>query len=456
MDLCSLGAVEIAARYRSRELSPVEVIHAVADRVRETQPLLNAFTTTCLETALDDAARWEKAFAEGRPAAILSGVPYAAKDLFDTAGIRTTSGSALDHDRVPSRDAPTVARLRRAGAILVGKTGTHEFGWGITCANPHFGPVRNPWDPRLSSGGSSGGSAAAVAAGCVPIALGSDTGGSVRIPAAFCGVMGFKPTHGRIDSTGLTPLAPSLDHPGALARDPADLCTLFAAMDDSAPPDGPGLLDGIRVVVARGLHPVALGPAQERALATATGVLAQLGARVREVRGPDLTGMLDAFGVIQRAEALAAHIAAGRVPTMVDGYGPDVRARMAAAQLVTLDDYREATLVRERLRSEIGRLLERADMLLSVVAPCGPPEVGSDFVMHLGHERALRDVVMPTTAPQDLLGVPACALPAGLDDSGMPIGVQLTARAWRDEQLLGWTWALAEALPGLQGRPVAG
>src|SRR5262249_45154991 len=216
-----LSAGELLQGYRDRRFSPAEVVEALAARIEELDPSLGAFTTLCLERALDEARVAEQQYARGEPAGPLAGVPFGVKDLFDSAGVRTTYGSPMFADHGPAVDAEAVRRARAAGAIMIGKTQTHEFAWGITSVNLLMGSSRNPWSQRLMSGGSSGGSAVALAAELVPIALGSDTGGSIRVPSAFCGSVGLKPTYGRISAAGVFSLAPSLRHPRPMAPAPA-------------------------------------------------------------------------------------------------------------------------------------------------------------------------------------------------------------------------------------------
>lgn len=222
---------DFARGYRRRLYSPVEVVRALS-RNRSLNPELNAFTTLALDAAASSAKACEQALMRGDERPLL-GVPIAIKDMIDTAGLRTTYGSSMFANHIPSVDAVVVHNLKQAGAIVLGKSATHEFAWGFTTDNPHFGPTRNPWNSERVAGGSSGGSAAAVAAGMVPIAIGTDTGGSIRIPSAFCGVAGLKPTYERVSRSGVFPLARTLDHVGPIARDPADLQLLLAAMQGS-------------------------------------------------------------------------------------------------------------------------------------------------------------------------------------------------------------------------------
>jgi aspartyl-tRNA(Asn)/glutamyl-tRNA(Gln) amidotransferase subunit A len=289
-DVAYLTAAELLERFARRDLSPVEVVRALVERIAALDPGLRAITTLDADGALESARAAERRHAEGRPRA-LDGVPVLVKDIFDTASVRTTYGSAMFAEHRPATDAAAVERLHAAGAVVLGKSTTHEFAWGITSASEAFGPVRNPWSPDRVPGGSSGGSGAALAAGFAPLALGSDTAGSIRIPAAFCGVVGLKPTYAAVDERGVFPLAPSLDHVGPMARTAQDAALLLGALTGEPPAAATSdRLDGLRVGVCPDLDQVALGPDAERARADAARALEDLGATVAEVRAPDPRG----------------------------------------------------------------------------------------------------------------------------------------------------------------------
>ncbi len=236
-DLAGYDLLGLAVLLRTRQLSPVELTEACLERIQAVNPTINVFLTVTAELARREARTAEARIMRGDYLGPLHGIPYAAKDLLCTKGIRTSCASRILADFVPDFDATVVERLRAAGAILVGKTHLHEFAFGLTNLNPHYGPARNPWDPARITGGSSGGSAAAVAASCVPLALGSDTGGSIRIPAALCGVTGLKPTYGRVSKHGVFPLAWSLDHVGPLAKTAADAAAALAVLAGADPRD---------------------------------------------------------------------------------------------------------------------------------------------------------------------------------------------------------------------------
>jgi aspartyl-tRNA(Asn)/glutamyl-tRNA(Gln) amidotransferase subunit A len=453
----ALSALELLDAYRRRTLSPVEVIEALAARIEELDPALGAFTTLCLDRARAEATRAEAQYARGEAAGPLAGLPLGVKDLFDTAGIRTTYGSPMFSDHVPAADAEAVRRARSAGAILLGKTQTHEFAWGITSVNELMGTSRNPWAPDRMSGGSSGGSAVALATGMVPLALGSDTGGSIRVPSSFCGTVGFKPSYGRIPSAGLFPLAPSLDHPGPMARTPADAALLFGVLVDEIADDGalgPGVADlrGTRIGLCDDLHLVPLAPEVQDAFDAAVDTAAGLGAQLVEVALPEAAGAYAAFGAVQRCEALRTHTRAGLFPARREEYGSDVLGRLELATATTLTDYLDGTIRREKLRAGFHRIFDHVDLVITPVTAGRPAPIGEERVMHLGEEIEFRELVMSYTTPQDLAGLPACTVRAGFDSLGVPTAVQLTGPAWGERRVLDAAQALFEATAEVQKR----
>jgi aspartyl-tRNA(Asn)/glutamyl-tRNA(Gln) amidotransferase subunit A len=449
----SLSAAELLDGYRSGALSPLEVVEASLARIAALDAELGAVPTLCAERAREEAAACERAYRDGRPQGPLAGVPFVVKDLFDSAGVPTAYGSPMFAGHTPSADATVVSNVRAAGAIMLGKSQTHEFAWGITSVNTLMGTSHNPWDPVRISGGSSGGSAVALAAHYVPIAIGSDTGGSIRVPSGYCGTVGFKPSYGRLSTEGVWPLARSLDHPGSMARSPADAALLLGAMEAAvARPAPPAELSGRTVGICPDLHLVPLAPDVQAVFDEAVRTVESLGARIEELPLPDAAAIYPAFAVIQRAEALRTHTEAGLYPSRADEYGPDVRGRLELAEQVTLHDYLEATVTRERARASMAALLERVDVLLTPVAACSPPPIGDERVMHAGRGREFRDLVMPYTVPQDLLGLPACAVRAGFDELGIPVGVQFSGRRWGDLHVLAAARAFADATPEVQGR----
>lgn len=451
-ELTFLSAGELLDGYRSRVISPVEVLDSLAARIDEHNPRLMAFTTLCLDRAREEARAADSAYRRGEAAGSLSGVPIGAKDLFDTAEVRTTYGSPMFVDHVPAADAEAVRLVREAGAILIGKTQTHEFAWGITSVNELMGTSRNPWALDRVSGGSSGGSAVALAARLVPLALGSDTGGSIRVPSNFCGIVGLKPTYGRISTAGIFPLARSLDHPGPMARTPADATRLFRVLADDHEGDAERepTLERVRIGVCPDLHAVSLAPEIQAAFEAACDAARARGAQLIEVALPEAVDAYSNFGVIQRCEALFTHEQAGLFPARRGEYGHDVFDRLELAQTMTLPDYLQSTVWRELLRAGFQRVFEQVDLLVTPVSAGSPPTIGEERVEHLGQEIDFRELVMSYTVLQDLIGLPACTVRAGFDGLGVPTAVQLTGPPRSEWRVLSAAQALFDATKDVQ------
>jgi len=464
-DLAYLGADALLREFAARRLSPVEVLDALAARVEAVDGGLGGFTALCLERARAEARASEAAWTQGRARA-LEGVPFGVKDLFDSEGVRTAYGSPMFAAHVPERDAEAVRRARAAGAILVGKTQTHEFAWGITSVNEAMGSARNPWAPERFAGGSSGGSAVVLAAGEVPLAVGSDTGGSIRVPSAFCGVVGLKPTYGRISAAGAWPLARSLDHPGPMARTPADAALLLEAIggvDEADPATADVPLGDVQGGLGAGLSGLVVGLCPELELVPLAGdvreifdrtvrTLEDAGARLVAVRFPEAELVFPTFRTIQAAEALDTHRRAGLYPARRDEYGEDVLARLDAATEITLEQFLAASAERQRVRAGFERLFGGCDVLLTPVGAGPPLPIGEETVVHDGRELTFRELVMTYTTPQDLVGLPACSVRAGFDSLGIPVGVQFTAPPWQEARVLRAAQGLFDATPELQSR----
>ncbi len=464
-ELHELGARELLDEFRAKRASPVEALDSVASRIESVDRIIGGFTELCVERAREEARSAEASWAGGRPRP-LEGIPLGAKDLFDSEGVRTAYGSPMFASHVPARDAEAVRRARAAGAILIGKTQTHEFAWGITSVNELMGSTHNPWALDRVSGGSSGGSAVALAAGEVPLALGSDTGGSIRVPSAFCGTVGLKPTYGRISCGGVWPLARSLDHPGPMARSPADAALLLAAVagvDPADPATADVPLGDVEADLSRGVSGLAIGtspdlelvelaPDVRSVLDDARRVLESGGARLVELAVPEAEIVYPAFGVIQRAEALDAHRRAGLFPARRAEYGADVLGRLESATEVTLESYLAASADRQRVRAAFARAFGECDLLLTPVSAGSPLPIGDETVEHGGREVTFRELVMSYTTPQDLVGLPACAVRAGFDALGVPVGLQLTGPPWSEALVLRAAQAFYDATPAIQSR----
>jgi aspartyl-tRNA(Asn)/glutamyl-tRNA(Gln) amidotransferase subunit A len=465
-ELTALSAVELRDGYRGREISPVDVIETCAERIAQLDDGLAAFNALCLDRARTEAKAAEQGFARGDNLGLLTGIPFGVKDLFDTEGVITTYGSPMFSDHVPAEDAEVVRRARAAGGILVGKTQTHEFAWGISSVNTLLRTSRNPWARDRISGGSSGGSAVALASNQVPLAIGSDTGGSIRVPSSFCGTVGFKPTYGRVSLAGAWPLAHSLDHPGPMARTPADAALLLEAIAGYDPGDastedmalgdlekalGHGL-SGLRVGLCSDLHPIPLAPDVAAVFAAAVRTTRGLAADVGEIDLAEAATVFETFGATQRAEALFTHREAGLFPTRANEYGPDVRARLELAASEGTVEYLRAAAERQRLRAGFARAFREVDLILTPISAGPPCLIGEELVEHLDAPIEFRRLVMSNTVPQDLAGLPTCAVRAGFDDLGIPVGVQFTGPPWADARVLGAAAAFWSATADIQSR----
>jgi aspartyl-tRNA(Asn)/glutamyl-tRNA(Gln) amidotransferase subunit A len=420
---------QLLDRYRDGTLRPSEAVERFRDRWRARQEIVGAFTATRWEEALREAVRADRGYRRGQPRP-LAGVPVAIKDLIDTSDCVTAYGSPLFAGHRPARDAEVVGALRRAGAIVVGKTVTHEFAWGITSLSPHGTRCRNPLDPERIAGGSSGGSAAAVADGQVPAAIGTDTAGSIRIPAALCGVSGFKPSFGALDTRGCWPLAPSLDHVGVIVEDPFDAALLTAAI--------------------RGMPSASLGPGASRVAVASDLPMADqdaLGAAgVELVEGAPLEAdrAYMALGTIQAFEALAVHRAAGLYPARRDHYGADVRRRLDRAAEVPESAYEEALAARSDLRRHLAASFAGAEVLVTPMPSIDPPRV-ADFTRD--DEDRFRAVLIPACATQSLHGLPSFVLSPS-SDRRFSASLQITGRRGRDQLVLETAAALVRRQVG--------
>ncbi len=441
---------DLARSVRGKEVSPVAVVQAFLDRIAARDGTLRAYVTVCADAALAAAREAEATIVAGREVGRLHGVPLALKDLFDTAGVRTTGGSTILGDRVPAADATVVARLAAAGAIVLGKLNMHEFAYGPEGLNEHYGHARNPWDAATHriAGGSSSGSGVAVAAGLAPAALGSDTGGSIRIPAALCGITGLKPTYGRVSRAGVLPLAWSMDHAGPMARTAADCALLLRAMAGYDPADPStsvvpvadypaaltGEVTGLRIGLLGKHFLAAAAPEVREAVERAARLLERLGARVDEVHLETVTHVPAASFAIVASEALAYH--ARWLRERPGDYQADVRERLQAGAFVTGLHYVRGQQVRALVRREVDEALARRDLLLAPTTPVAATVLGQTETVVGDTAVDVRSALIRFTRPFNLSGHPACSVPCGFTAGGLPIGMQLVGRAFDEATVL--------------------
>jgi aspartyl-tRNA(Asn)/glutamyl-tRNA(Gln) amidotransferase subunit A len=440
-ELHRLSFEEIATRIRDRAVSAEETVRATLDRIERLEPQVGAFITVTGDAALAAARAADRAIAKdarGR----LRGVPIGLKDLFDTGGVRTTAGSKFFADRVPTEDAVVVTRLLEEGAIVIGKTNLHEWAFGVTTQNPHFGPTRNPWDLSRIPGGSSGGSGAAVAAGLCYGALGSDTGGSIRIPASLCGIVGLKPTFGRVSVRGSVPLAWSLDHAGPMARTVRDAALLYAAIagyDADDPTSVEREVDDPLAQIDAGVRGLRLGlprqhffsgtePEIAGAVREVARVLEREGAIVEEIDLPRTDELLPTQTAIIGTEAAAFH--RDRMRERPGDFGADVLARLRRGERVTGAEYVLARRTQLEIRHAWTRVLrDYAGVLTPTTAVAAPPAEGEDALAQAARLTA-------RTSPFNLTGLPAISIPCGLTSEGLPIGLQIASGPWMESTIL--------------------
>jgi aspartyl-tRNA(Asn)/glutamyl-tRNA(Gln) amidotransferase subunit A len=431
---------ELGRRYRAKEVSPVEVVTTLLARIERLEPTLHSFITLTKDRALTEARAAESAFQRGDARSPLVGIPIGYKDIYCTRGVLTTGGSALFADRVPDVDATTVTKLQAAGCVMMGKLLTHEFAMGIQFPGHRFPAATNPWNVQHMPGGSSSGSGAALAAGLLPAATGSDTGGSIRGPAAFCGIAGIKPTYGRCSRAGVLSLSWTLDHTGPMARTVEDCALLLQAMAGHDPLDpassrepvgdyvstlGAGIR-GLRVGVPRAYFFDGLDPEVGAAFETSLRELEKLGATVRDVTIPSIH-TTPAFMVILLAEAWAYHERDLRERPNL--YGDVLRERFQAGALLSAGEYVQAQRLRSRLCADVDEVMKSVDVLAT------PTQTGpaTPFVKAFDPNFGFPKSNMP---PFNITGLPALAVPNGFSKSGLPLSLQIAGRAFDETTVL--------------------
>jgi aspartyl-tRNA(Asn)/glutamyl-tRNA(Gln) amidotransferase subunit A len=463
IDLDSLSLTSALIAMRAGQMSALELTQACLRRIEALNPRLNAFIRPTPELAIQLALSAEGLY-RTHPSNLadvaLAGIPLGIKDLFDVAGVPTTAGSRFFGDKPAREDSEAVLRCKLAGAVILGKTNTHEIALGVTGVNPHFGAVHNPWDLSRVTGGSSSGSAAAVATGMCLAALGTDTGGSIRIPASLCGVVGLKPTYGRVSTDGVMPLSWNLDHVGPLARtvrDAAVLLTVLAGFDSHDPAsvqrpldDYLGLLEkgvqGWRIALATGAYVDASDKDVMEAVTSAAEVFRQAGARVDPVNMDWLEAAALANGRMTQADGAAFH--RERLAAEPEKFGEDVRQRLQTGTALSSTEYSLARRTQAEIRRRFEQFFEKYDLLMLPTTPIpAPPIEGTGAI-----EAARR--LTRFTAPFNLAGLPALSLPCGFSPEGLPLGLQLVAGHWAEARLLQAGQAFEAATEWHRRRPV--
>jgi aspartyl-tRNA(Asn)/glutamyl-tRNA(Gln) amidotransferase subunit A len=429
---------ELSRQIRGRSISPVELTQHCLVLIEKLNPALNAFITVTADSALDRARRAEREIFRGDYRGPLHGIPIGLKDIIDTAGVRTTAASALFKDRIPTEDAEVARRLRCGGAIILGKQNLHEFAYGGSSMISFFGEIHNPWDTSRVTGGSSGGSAASVAAAFGFAAVGTDTAGSIRLPAAYCGVVGLKPTYGRVSARGVIPLSPSYDHVGPITNSVYDAALMlqvlsdFKAGDPCAQPSLVARFDqlpaNLRIGVPRPFFFDDLHPEVAAAMEKAIECFRELHAEIREVRLEVSTDRR-----LASAEAYAYHEPfVARSPEL---YQPATLARIQSGENISADDALKASGELQASRDAIRKIFDEVDVLLTPTVPIPPPVI-ADLREHPDDLRPQELTMLRNTRPFNVWGIPTISVPCGFTKNGLPIGLQLAAAPWREDVVL--------------------
>ena len=451
--------LEVTEQLKKRAVSPVELTRDCLARTEKLNSTLNAFITITADSAMSQARQAEDEIQHGRWRGPLHGVPLALKDIIDTAGVRTTSASALFKDRIPREDAEVVRRLKDAGAVLLGKQNLHEFAYGGSSMVSYYGEVHNPWDPSCIAGGSSGGSAAAVAAGLCYGAIATDTAGSIREPAALCGVVGLKPTYGRVSTRGVIPLSWSLDHVGPIAATVSDAGVILQAIagfdaGDINSEDVPvaGYVAGLgsrpktlRIGVPRAYFFESLDPEIESAVNQALSVLTTLGADIRDI---ELEAPTDR--TVQSAESYAYH--AEHVARTPELYQAETLRRIRTGADVSATDYIHRRRDLDKARREIGELFESIDVFITPTTPILPPTI-AELKENPERLRPTEILLLRNTRPVNVWGLPAISVPCGFSRGGLPIGLQIVGPHWGEALVLQLAQSYEQATDWHKPRP---
>jgi aspartyl-tRNA(Asn)/glutamyl-tRNA(Gln) amidotransferase subunit A len=464
-DLTQLSVSQLGSRIESGDVSPVDVAEAFICRIDALEPQLNAFITRADEHALRAAREAEKEILRGDYKGPFHGIPVGLKDLFWTKGVRTTSGSVIDGDFVPTEDSAVASRMKAAGAYFIGKLHMTEFAFDGTSLNRHYGPARNPWDLARMAGGSSSGPGVAVSSGQVPIAMGTDTGGSVRVPAALCGITGLKPTFGLISRYGVTPLSWSMDHVGPMTRtvrDAALALNMLAGYDprdpDSVEMQPKNYLEGLD----RGIQKIRIGVPRdfvwdvmdfevEKAFRVAMVQMESLGSHTREVSTTDLGLINSAGSVVQTSEAGIIH--RSRVLNQGQYFDPVIRRRVESGLFIPAEAYLHAQQVRAKLKGLLLETLDEVDILATPTTAIAAPEIDQERAVIQGQDVPIREALLRITRVFSTVGLPAISVPCGFTEGGLPVGLQLVGKPFSESLLLRTAQAYQESTDWHLRRP---
>jgi aspartyl-tRNA(Asn)/glutamyl-tRNA(Gln) amidotransferase subunit A len=446
----------LSKAYKEKKISPTEVIQLIFQKIKETNDTLNAYITVCYDTAMKEAEQTEKEFHKGTIKGPLHGVPIALKDLIYTKNTKTTMGSGAYKDFVPDYDAMVVTKLKEAGAIIIGKTNTHELAYGPTGDYSYFGPIKNPYDLSKMAGGSSGGSAAAIASSLSYLALGTDTSGSVRIPASCCGIVGMKPTFGRVSKYGVYPLSYTMDHVGPMTRnvmDNAILLNYLVGHDKKDPYSIERTIEDFTSKVHVGLEGSTIGipltpffeNIQEEVKETlfkSIHVFENLGAKIKIISIPFMEGILEACRVVTRSEAYVINKELALTPNNL--LGEQIRERILQGADYKASDYVEAQQIKNEAIRCFDQCFEEVDVILTPTIPILPPNIGEEEVQLNDSMENVRSSLIRLTCPTNLIGLPSLTIPCGFSED-VPVGMQLIGKRFDEANLYRFGYAFEQA-----------
>jgi len=464
-DICYLSAGQLAQLIKKKEISPVDVVKTHLSRIYSLESTLNSFITLLPDQAMEAAQQAEKEIQADRYIGPLHGIPFGLKDLYYVKGIRNTSGSKIFEHFIPNFESTIALRLKKAGAVLLGKLNMHPFAYGPTGENEEYGHMHNPWNPSLITGGSSGGNGSAVASGQCVLAMGSDTGGSIRIPGALCGLVGLKPTYGRLSRYGMTVLAWSQDHSGPMARTVEDCALVMNAVAGYDPNDPTsvnlpvpnytkaltGHIKGLHLGFVKEFFEVPIESQVKESFWKAIDKLVELGAIVSEVSWPLYEYSTAIASIIQMAEATAYH--SKLIREDASRIYPPVRLRLEAGIFITATDYIQAQRARTLFYHQSQELLKKVDLLISPTLPVTAFPIGTSALTVSGQKVNVISLLTQYTRPFNLNGFPAITVPCGFSEDHLPIGLQFVGRPFDEEMVLRFAHAYEQATEWHRRRP---
>ena len=447
-DIFTLTISELSHYISTRQISPVEVLNEYIERIEKTDPQLNSFITKMFKHAARKAEDAERQILKGEYKGPLHGIPIGLKDLFWTKGTTTTSGSDINKEFVPTKNSTVADLLNIAGSYCIGKLHMTEFAFNGTSLNRHFGPALNPWNTNHMAGGSSSGAGVAVASGQVPLAIGTDTGGSVRVPASLCGITGLKPTFGLISRFGVTPLSWSMDHVGPLAKTAKDTAIALNALvqfDPKDPDSVPTHVTDYTKYLERGIKVIRIGipknfiwdlvdPEVKLAFDKAIKETESLGAVVKEIINPDLELINMAGSIVQTSEAATIH--RSNVLNNGDSFDPIIRMRFETGLFITAESYIKAQQIRMDKKTELIKQFDDLDLIATPTTSIPAPRLDQERIDINNHDVHIREALLRITRIFSTIGLPAISIPCGLSNNKLPIGLQLVAKPFNEQMLL--------------------